>query len=57
MELAAFGEVVRAFGHIVFTVAPPIGDKIFHSVIIGNCIRRGGQWQLLSWQTTPVPAC
>jgi ketosteroid isomerase-like protein len=52
-----FGDTARVTGHIRLTLANPDGSsRIVNSRYLNVWLKRQGRWQMLAWQSTPIPA-
>ena len=51
-----FGDTVLVDGDVRIQVVVPAGARDFTSRYLQVWARRGGSWQMVSWQSTPLPA-
>jgi len=55
-EFRVLGDVVLVNGDVRIQVVVPSGAKDFVSRYLQVWARRNGNWQMVSWQSTPLPA-
>ena len=51
-----FGDVVLVDGDVRIQVVVPSGARDFVSRYLQAWAKRDGRWQMVSWQSTPLPA-